>query len=299
MRTAAIQFHPSSRCRTGTGIGRRRNAVCHRSKGAARQRALPLNAHRSAACPLHTAAAPVQKLRQIHDLRFPRRAAQDRLAPGAGCRQQERFGGSYTGKSQGDLCAPQAGRRCEHQLLSGLHLPHPHLCQAGQMQVDGSGPDAASAGHHGLCPAQPRQQRCTEQDGGPHPGSRPLRQGTPLRRPAHDQVRSLPERFTPGPLQQRPAVLHVRQPGHPLQPHRAGAQQRCRQQRQHTVFRRRDPNRTVERASARDENVPCHANAPVLPKIPHGMQNEGKGFLFRHCRAQNAHPSLSGHLLLF
>ena len=249
---------------------------------------------------LHAAAAGVEKSGKICDLRLFCGVVQHGLPLCCGRCQQQRFGSAHTGERQADLRPPQPRRGVKRQrALRCRQLPHPHLRQPLQMQVDGSCPDAAAPGQHGAHPPQPRQQRRTEQDRGPHPGGRPLRQGTPLRRPAHDQVRSLPERFTPGPLQQRPAVLHVRQPGHPLQPHRACAQQRCRQQRQHAVFRRRDPNRTVERASARDENIPCHANAPVLPKIPHGMQNEGKGFLFRHCRAQNAHPSLSGHLLLF
>ena len=71
---------------------------------------------------------------------------------------------------------------------------------------------------------------------------------------------------------------HIGQLRHPAQPHWPAAQQGRCQQRQHTVLGRRDPYRSIQRPPARDDVIPCHAKTPVLPKIPHGMQNEGRRF---------------------
>ena len=78
--------------------------------------------------------------------------------------------------------------------------------------------------------------------------------------------------------QQGKALGHIGQLRHPAQPHWPAAQQGRCQQRQHTVLGRRDLYRSIQRPPARDDVIPCHAKTPVLPKIPHGMQNEGRRF---------------------
>ena len=94
--------------------------------------------------------------------------------------------------------------------------------------------------------------------------------------PVHPDIRPLPLRCAACTAQQGKALGHIGQLRHPAQPHWPAAQQGRCQQRQHTVLGRRDPYRSIQRPPARDDVIPCHAKTPVLPKIPHGMQNEGR-----------------------
>ena len=190
--------------------------------------------------------------------------------------QQQRFGSAHAGKAKTDLRAPQP-RRGVQRKLSGRsgQLPHAHLRQPLQMQVDGSCPDAAAPGQYSVHPPQPRQQRRAEQDGCPHPACG-LRckvgaHGLPL----HRQRCALPARRAAHAPQQGKTVLHIGQARHILQPHRPAAQQCCCQQRQHTVFGRRQFHPALQRPSTRNDPIPSHAKTPVLQKLPHGMQNEG------------------------
>ena len=204
------------------------------------------------------------------------------------------------GKAKTDLRAPQP-RRGVKRKLSGRsgQLPHAHLRQPLQMQVNGPCPDAAAPGQHGAHPPQPRQQRRTEQDGRPHPACG-LRckvgaHGLSL----HRQRCALPACCAAHAPQQGKTILHVGQARHILQPHRPAAQQCCCQQRQRTVFGRRHFHPALQRPSARNDPIPSHAKTPVLQKIPHGMQNEGLWSKMRRKRLFRCLRDLSGHLSAF
>ena len=139
----------------------------------------------------------------------------------------------------------------------------------------GLAPDTAAAGQHRLGPAQPRQQRRTEQNGGPHL-RRSLRvQPTGCGRALHQHIPALPAGRAACPAQQPQTGVHIGQRRHVPQPHRSAAQNGGCQQRQHAVFRRRDAHRAAQRPPARDDEVSCHANAPVPQKIPHAMRSGG------------------------
>ena len=111
----------------------------------------------------------VQKFGKVGDLRFPGRAPQDGGASGADSSQQQGLRRSHAGEAEGDVGPVEAPRRGQHQLSRpGIQLLCPHPGQTFQMQVDGTGADIAPAGQRSLGPAQPRQQWCAEEDGGPH-----------------------------------------------------------------------------------------------------------------------------------
>ena len=172
----------------------------------------------------------------------------------------------------------QPRRSREQQAFAFQLRAGSHLHKARQMQINGPRSDAAAPGQHGLCPAQPGQQRGAEQDGCPHPARRACRQRPTAGHPVHPHIRPLPLRCAACTAQQGKALGHIGQLRHPAQPHWPAAQQGRCQQRQHTVLGRRDPYRSIQRPPARDDVIPCHAKTPVLPKIPHGMQNEGRRF---------------------
>ena len=211
--------------------------------------------------------------------------------------QQQRLGSAHAGEVKTNFRAPQPRRGVQNKLSGRCgQLPHAHLRQPLQMQVDGSCPDTAAPGQHGAYPPKPRQQRRTEQDGCPHPACG-LRckvgaHGLPL----HHQFCALPARCAAHAPQQGKTVLHIGQARHILQPHRPAAQQRSCQQRQHTVFGRRHFHPALQRPPACNDPIPSHAKTPVLQKIPHGMQNEG---LWSTKRTETAFPPSAGFVRSF
>ena len=266
LRCTAGQFHPASRRRAGAGKGGCHDAVGHGCKAAPGKAAPPLHPNGAAARALHTGTAPVEKCRQINDLRFPGRAPQDGF-PLCRCRcQQQRFGGSHAGKPQGDLRSVQTRGCREDQPLSLCAADRAHLRKPRKMQVHRPCADAAPARQHRLRTAQPYQQRRTEQNGRPHPGSGVCTQTADPGHTLYHDVAALPACFTPGALQQLQTGVHVRKLRHRPQPHGAAAQEGRRQQRQHAVFRRRDAHGPVQRPPARDDEISFHKNSPRSAK---------------------------------
>ena len=234
----------------------------------------PLDAESGAACPLNAAAAPVQKSGKVGDLRFPGRSPQDGPALGTGSGQQKRLGGPYAGETQGDLGPVQAGGSCQHQPpLPSFQLHRPHFCQPCQMQVNGPGPDAAAAGQAGLGAAQPCQQGCAEQDGGPHLSRCLPRHSAVGRRTGEYCITALPPGGTAHAPQKRHAMFHVRKVGHSLEPHLSRAEQRCSKKRQNAIFCSRNFYTSIQRAAPCHHDPFLHVRAPILQKIPHRMQN--------------------------
>ena len=273
-RGAAGQFHPAARRRTAAGQRGSKNAVGQGRKTAPGKAPPPFDADRGAACPLDAAAAPVQKSGKVGDLRFPGRPPQDGPASGTGSGQQKCLGGPYAGETQGDLSPVQAGGSRQHQPpFPSFQLHRPHFCQPRQMQVDGPGPDAAPAGQAGLGAAQPCQQGCAEQDGGPHLSRCLPRQGAVGRRTGEYCITALPPGGTAHAPQKRHAVFHVRKAGHSLEPHLSRAEQRCRKKRQNAVFRCRNFYASVQRSAPCHHDPFLHVRAPIPQKIPHRMQN--------------------------
>ena len=157
-------------------------------------------------------------------------------------------------------------------------------------------PRCGTPGQHGAYPPQPRQQRRTEQDRCTHPACGLRCKVGAHRLPLHRQFCALPARRAAHAPQQGKTVLHIGQAWHILQPHRPAAQQRSRQQRQHTVFGRRHFHPALQRPPTRNDPIPSHAKTPVLQKIPHGMQNEG---LWSTKRTETAFPPSAGFVRSF
>ena len=195
---------------------------------------------------------------------------QHRGAPGTDSGQQQGLGSPHAGETEGEVSPVKPTRRGQHQpSCPGIQLFRTHPAKPLEVQVDGPLADGAAPGQGGLGPAQPRQQRCAEEDGGPHPGGSVPRQGAAHRRAADDYVRPLPPGVTPCSPQQRKAALHVRQGRDTPQPHRPPAEQRRRKERQHAVFRRRHRRRPVQRPPAHHPDPPallCHIPGPPFSK---------------------------------
>ena len=145
----------------------------------------------------------------------------------------------------------------------------PHFCQTRQMQIHGPRPDLTPAGQRRLRPAQPRQQRRTEQDGGPHLFRCLPRKGAAEGCAGNTHIAPLPAGLFPGAAHEGKAGLHIREPRHPPQPDGLCAQQTCRDQWQHAVFCRRDAHGSLQGSPSchHDLFCPlCHIRSPHSAK---------------------------------
>ena len=96
--------------------------------------------------------------------------------------------------------------------------------------------NAAPAGQHRFHPAKPRQKRCAEQNGCPHPRGGFRRKAAGGRHALHRDVAALPAGRAARTLQKLHAGVHIRKMRHLQKTHRAIAQKGRCQQRQHAVF---------------------------------------------------------------
>ena len=151
-------------------------------------------------CPrLYTAAAAVQECCQIADLRFSCGPAQDRLALRRSCCQKQGLGSTHAGEPKCDVRTVQSGRRCQDQPCPLLPAVHAHLRKAGKVQVHRPCTNAAPAGQHRFHPAKPRQKRCAEQNGCPHPRGGFRRKAAGGRHALHRDVAACQRAVQPAP----------------------------------------------------------------------------------------------------
>ena len=266
LRPAAGQFHPTSCRRAGTGKGGCHDAVGHGRKAAAIQHSSALHPDGAGARALYTAAAAVQECCQIADLRFSCGPAQDRLALRRSCCQKQGLGSTHAGEPKCDVRTVQPGRRCQDQPCPLLPAVHAHLRKAGKVQVHRPCTNAAPAGQHRFHPAKPRQKRCAEQNGCPHPRGGFRRKAAGGRHALHRDVAALPAGRAARTLQKLHAGVHIRKMRHLQKTHRAIAQKGRCQQRQHAVFGCRDVYCAVQRHAACDDKISAHAKSPRSAK---------------------------------
>ena len=119
---------------------------------------------------------------------------------------------------------------------------------------------------HRFHPAKPRQKRCAEQNGCPHPRGGFRRKAAGGRHALHRDVAALPAGRAARTLQKLHAGVHIRKMRHLQKTHRAIAQKGRCQQRQHAVFGCRDVYCAVQRHAACDDKISAHAKSPRSAK---------------------------------
>ena len=222
--------------------------------------------HRGGAGAPDVAAAGIEEVLQILDLRLPGGVGEHSGPLSPAGRQDEILRGAHGRQSQYYGPSPQlwGGGMQKATLLPDLC---PQFPQPRQMQVDGPGAQLASTGVADVRLAASGQDRSQKNGGRAHFPHQYIRDGTPVQGGGvHRQGVLLP----PGTASQIPqdpdGCVHVPQAGTALQAHLSPRQQCGGQNGEHAVFRALDAYLALQCPAAADVKL-VHTLFPPLPRM--------------------------------
>ena len=252
VRQPQLAAHSCARGHVGTGL----NLVGDDGIGAAVKAIHTLNLDRIRPRAAHVCAHGVEKVRQIHDMRFARRVFDDGAATRHGGGQNDVHRRADGDLIQIDLCAVQPAVRrvgIDESALD-LHI-RAHGAHTLDVLVDRPDAEIAAAGHGGLRRAEPAQHGADEivrRADFPHQIVRRIRKP---RLGAINLHRGFIHTFDPRakPLQNREEHFHVADLRNVFQPADAIDHQHRRDNRNRSVFRAADFDFPVQRPAAANQ----------------------------------------------